>query len=313
MVNCEEEFLELFAEEIIKASSTKWEDWIKSGKDFFKQVIPKISFGVDPNSDFTLSFDWSELGKNRKEILNLPETIAQRKKIKFIIGLDEFQNLSLFSEYKKFEKNMRAVWQRQKKVTYCIFGSKRYMMTNIFDNSANPFYRFGDVILLSKISTEEWTNFIYSGFKKTNKHIDKSLAEIIPRIMKNHSWYVQQLSHYTWNLTSKRATEVEIKKALEEVISANTPLYQQEVEHLSRTQLNLLKAVANNEVQLTSTFVMQKYNLGTPRNVSKNKETLIKKDIINKVDAGYEFLDTAFEIWFNKKFNNYPLDKYFVK
>ena len=40
-------------------------------------------------------------------------------------------------------------------------------------------------------------------------------------------------------------------------------------------QLNLLKAVARGENKFTGTMVMDTYHLGTPRNVSKNKEILI--------------------------------------
>jgi AAA+ ATPase superfamily predicted ATPase len=87
-ISNEEEFLEVFAREVIKASSTKWEEWLHSGKDFFKKLIPKISLGIDPNTDFSLSFDWNELKKNSDEVMNLPETIAMKKGIKFIICLD---------------------------------------------------------------------------------------------------------------------------------------------------------------------------------------------------------------------------------
>jgi len=59
----EEEFLEQFAREVIKSSSTKWQEWMSSGKDFFKKLIPKSSLGIDPNTDFSLSFDWQELKK----------------------------------------------------------------------------------------------------------------------------------------------------------------------------------------------------------------------------------------------------------
>ncbi len=47
-VNSEKDFLEVFAREIIKSSSTKWEEWIRNSKFFFKQLIPKISFVADP-------------------------------------------------------------------------------------------------------------------------------------------------------------------------------------------------------------------------------------------------------------------------
>jgi len=305
-ISSEEEFLEVFAREVIKASSSKWEEWMHSGKNFFKKLIPKISLGIDPNADFNVSFDWNELRKNSDEIMNLPETIAIKKGIKFIICLDEFQNLVHFNDYINFEKKLRACWQRHKSVTYCLFGSKRHMMTDIFNNPSKPFYRFGDIMLLQKIQTPKWISFITKSFRNTGKVIDDDIAKAIPGVMKNHSWYVQQLSHYVWNLTHKKATITELNTALTELIQANTPLYQKEIESISTTQLNLLKAVANGENKLTSTFVMQKYFLGTPRNVSKNKTILINNDIIQSVNQKFEFVDPAFELWFKKQYFQQP-------
>ena len=303
-VSSEEEFLELFAKEVIKASSNKWEEWMNSGKEFFKTLIPKFSLGIDPTNDFSLSFDWQELKKNSDEILNLPELIAQKKGVKFIICLDEFQNLASFNDFSNFEKKLRACWQRQKKVSYCLYGSQRHMMSDIFNNPTKPFYRFGDILLLPKIKIEKWVSFICKSFNKTGKEIDEKTAEIIPNTMKCHSWYVQQLAHYIWNLTDDKVSVLEINTALSELINANSPLYQKETEYISHTQLNLLKAIAKGETKFTSAVVMQKYLLGTPRNVSKNKQILIQSDMIHEVNSNYEFVDPAFELWFRKQFFN---------
>jgi len=303
-VQNEEEFLELFAGEIIKASSTKWEEWVKTSKNVFKNLIPKISFGLDPLNEFNLSFQWEELLKHKDEILDLPEVIAKKKSIKFIIALDEFQNIANFTHYEAFEKKMRSKWQRHKNVTYCLFGSKRHMMADIFNNSSKPFYRFGDIILLEKIKTEDWVGFIIKSYKSTGKLISKSIAQRIPYLMQNHSWYVQQLAHYTWYKTENKTTIENLNSALFELINANSPLYQKEVETLSKTQLNLLKAISQGEIKLTSVSVMNKYKLGTPRNVSKNKLILQNNDIIDLKKSKFEFLDPAFEIWFLKLFFN---------
>lgn len=303
-VSTEEEFLELFAKEVIKASSSKWQDWLKSGKDLFKQLVPKLSVGVDPSSDFSLSFDWEELKRHKDEILNLPEVIAQKKNIRFVVCLDEFQNLATFSDYEGLEKKMRAIWQRQKKVCYCLYGSKRHMMTEIFNNTSKPFYRFGDIILLQKISGEDWHQFILESFESTGKTISEEMARKIPQLMKDHSWYVQQLAHYTWQKTEKNAKMEEVAEALNELIQANSPLYQKEVENISGTQLNLLKAISKGAKQLTAAKTMQEYKLGTPRNVSKNKNILINEDIIHETSNGFEFLDPAFELWFKKTYFN---------
>ncbi len=301
-VNNEEEFLEIFAREIIKASSTKWQQWVKNSKEFFKMLLPRISIGVDPVHDFSLSFDYKELKQHFSEILDLPEAIAREKGIRFVVCLDEFQNIATFPGYESLEKKIRAAWQRHSVVTYCLYGSKRHMMSNIFNNPSKPFYRFGDIVLLQKIPTRDWTEFIVHGFAASGKSIDREEAGKIPAIMKNHSWYVQQLAHYTWNLTKKTATQKEIDNALNELIGANLPLYQKEIEIMSGSQLNLLKALANKETQFTSAFVMHQYKLGTPRNVSQNKQILLNRDLIEEMNGRFEFVDPAFEIWFKKNF-----------
>lgn len=308
-VSGEEEFLELFAREVIKASSSKWQDWMQSGKDFFTQLLPKLSVGVDPVTDFSLSFDWQELKRHKDEILNLPEQIAKKKNIRFIVCLDEFQQLANFSDYENLEKRMRAAWQRQKRVTYCLFGSKRHMLADIFSNPSKPFYRFGDIMWLPKIDSEKWTYFIQQSFRQTHKSISNKLASAIASLMKNNSWYVQQLAHYTWQKTENKVSTKEIAAALSELINANTPLYQNEIESFSTTQLNLLKAVVSGERKFTSRAVMEKYRIGTPRNVSKNKTRLIYNDIIHETDQGYEFLDPAFELWFLKQYYNKDFTK----
>ena len=301
-IGSEEEFYEVFAREIIKASSNKWQDWLRAGKDFFKLLVPKLSIGADPGNDFSLSFDWVELKKHRNEILNLPEVIGRKNNIRFIICLDEFQNLSSFKNYELLEKRMRACWQRQKRVSYCLYGSKRHMMADIFDNASKPFYRFGDIMLLPKISTDKWSSSISKSFKNTGKSISKKNAESLALAMKQHSWYVQQLAHYVWQQTDKIAGSEEIHLALTELLAANSPLYQKETEIMSLTQLNLIKAIIQGESKLTSVKTMNTYRLGTPRNVSKNKTKFINNDIIHKVNKQYELLDPAFELWFKQQF-----------
>jgi uncharacterized protein len=303
-VSGEEEFLEAFAREVLKASSSKWQDWVKTVKDFFKQIVPKINIGTDPSNDFSLSFDWVELKKHKDEILDLPEKIATSKKFKFVICLDEFQNLATYQGYEEFEKKLRSKWQKHKNVTYCLYGSKRHMLTDIFSKSSKPFYRFGDIMLLQKIGRGDWINFIVESFERTGKSISKENAELIPAYMKDHSWYVQQLAHYTWAKTENIASEKEINDSLFEVINANSPLFQKEIETMSITQLNLLKAICSGETQLTSNDTMQKYRLGTPRNVSKNKAILINNDMISNGGGSYLFLDPVFELWFRKMFFN---------
>jgi hypothetical protein len=185
------------------------------------------------------------------------------------------------------------------------------MMNDIFNNPSKPFYRFGDLINLDKIHTDEWVSFVTGSFMNTGKQINEKEAEMIADLMKCHSWYVQQFAHYTWTLTEKTVTNTIMEKALNELINSNTPFYQKEIETLSSTQVNLLIAIARGEIRFTSAAVMSEYKLGTPRNVSKNKSLLINKDLVQVSGKKMEFVDPAFELWFEKNYLNKDLGRYF--
>lgn len=299
-VNSEEEFLENFSKEIIKTSSTKLEEWIENSKKLFQYLVPRFKFKIQPDSDFSLSFDWKEAEKHKDEILNLPETLAIIKNKKVLVCIDEFQNLAQFQNFENIEKNMRSVWQKQKNVVYCLYGSKRHMMQDIFANTSKPFYKFGDLFWLQKIKTEKWISFIKEGFHKTKRSIDDDFAKKIPELMKNHSWYVQQFSFYIWSETNKEVTQNIFQNALQRLVEGNEPLFKNIAESLSVGQINLLKAILSGATQISAKKTLEEYHLGTSANVNKNKQALINKDILDQTENGFELLDPVFELWFRK-------------
>ena len=301
-IKSEEEFYQTFAREVIKTVSNKWETWISTAKKHLMAFSPKISIGGDPMNDFSIGLEWKFIKENELELLNLPEKIAQAKKITMVICIDEFQNLARLKNYDSLEQKMRSVWQHQQNVTYCLYGSKRHMMVDIFNSSSKPFYRFGQIMFLKKIAENEWVHFIVNAFETTGKHISETLALKLVQMVDAHSWYVQQLAYFVWNLTENNVNTDIMQQAIEQVIEANLPLYQNECDALTASQINLLIAIVNHEQLLTAVETLGKYNMGTPQNVSKNKKILQNRDIIEKTDDGFTFLDPVFKRWFAREY-----------
>ncbi|MDR0683460.1 MAG: ATP-binding protein [Dysgonamonadaceae bacterium] len=297
-LNSEESFYQTFAREVVKSTSSKWESWLSTGKKYLQAFSPRISIGNDPMYDFSIGLEMSAIKENETELLNLPEKIAKAKNLKLLVCIDEFQNLAKMKTYPELEQKMRSVWQLQQNVTYCFYGSKRHMMMDIFNSSSKPFYRFGQIMFLSKIAEKEWVDYIVNAFERTGKSISTDLAKTLVGKVDLHSWYVQQLAHFVWNMTDSTVTGDILLQAMEQVIEANLPLYQRECEALSATQINLLLAVASGEQMLTSADVTAKYRLGTSQNVSKNKKILQNADLLEKTKAGFDFLDPVFKQWF---------------
>ena len=190
----DKEFYNAFATAIIKQTSSKFEEWLDNAKLFLSRITPKISIGPDPMTDFSISLEMNPKSEDIDEILQLPEKIAQKKNCSIVICIDEFQQIAEFSDSKTFQKRLRTVWQLQKNVSYCLFGSKKHLMNELFENKSYPFYKFGDAIYLQKIGTQDWVEYICNRFSVTGKQISEQLAERISPAVDNHSSYVQQLA-----------------------------------------------------------------------------------------------------------------------
>jgi uncharacterized protein len=299
-VRTEADFLSVFASELIKATSNKWEEWADNAKHFITGLIPRFSFGANPMNDFQISFDWKEAKSAPLEILNLPEKISTEKGLQVVVCIDEFQNLAFFEDPLAFQKILRSVWQRHQTATYCLFGSKRHMLVNIFEKPSMPFYKFGDTIFLQKISDKYWVDYIRSRFEMTGKAITVPQSEKIALLMENHPYYVQLYARAIWNRTHELCFDQILDDALVDIILQNEIFFQRETDNLSNTQFAFLKALTSGISQFSSKDVLQTYNLGSQGNIRKIKTALEKKEIIDLWGKNIEFLDPVFKLWFKK-------------
>jgi hypothetical protein len=293
----EQEFYELYAKELLLATSNKWEEAVNNSKKFLSKIIPQFSFSPEANSEFSISFDWEQAKNNAKEILNLPEIISKEKNIQLVVCIDEFQNLSFFDDSLAFQKKLRAHWQQHKNASYCLYGSKRHMLMDFFTKPSMPFYKFGDILFLEKIKTEHWIPFIQQRFIDTGKKISENFAEEIAVKMENHPYFVQQFAQMVWLKTIKSVNSDVMEYALETLLNQNTILFQREVDQLTNMQLNFLKALCNDVEQFSAATTLKQYNMGTSANVLRIKQALENKEIIDTVSGKPEFLDPLFKIW----------------
>ena len=298
----DKDFYDAFAAAVLKQTSSKLDEWLENVKLFLSRVSPKISIGTDPMTDFSISLEMNPKREDIEEILQLPEKIAQKKGFNIVICIDEFQQIAEFKDSKTFQKRLRTVWQLQKSVSYCLFGSKKHLMNELFEKKSLPFYKFGDAIYLSKIGTADWVEYICSRFMVTGKVITKELAERICRMVDNHSSYVQQLAWLVWIRTDQLATINDLEAAYQDIIEQNTPLFEKQTESLTTYQMNFLRAVIDGiHSEFTTQEVLQKYQLGSSANVSIVKRALVKKELIEVEKRQVIIPDPVMKVWLKKE------------
>lgn len=300
---CEHDFIDALATAVMKATSSRWEEWIENAKLFLSRFVPKISLGQDPLSDFSVSLEYNPSNHTTEDILQLPEIIAREKGIRIVVCIDEFQQIGEFDDSLAFQKKMRSVWQLQSHVTYCFYGSKKHMMENIFLKRSYPFYRFGDIMYLKKISEEDWIAYICERFEATGKHISIELARKICQITACYSSYVQQLAWLVWLRTDQTAQEDDLTKAVGRLLDSCESLFIQQTETLSGYQMNFLRAIADGvHTSFTQQSVLNKYRLGTSANVTRLKKALAEKDLVETTSPNYmEFCDPILCLWLRQR------------
>ena len=105
-VRTEADFYISLATEILKATSTKWEEVAQNAKEFLARLMPRISFSPDNQSEISFGISWDELKKQPDEILDLAETIAVERDLKIVVCIDEFQSIGDFEKSTSISKKI---------------------------------------------------------------------------------------------------------------------------------------------------------------------------------------------------------------
>ncbi len=300
LFNCrtEDKFYKEYARTVIAATSTAFEEFVAVAVKYLSRFAPSFS-SSDPAGSYELSFgvDVKDRKMDFNEILDLPQKIAAEKGRKVIVCVDEFQTVKDYPDSLAFQRELRSHWQRHTDVAYCLYGSKRNMMIDLFADSNNPFYKFGDMVFLQKISREDWIKFIVKRFRDTDKSISDELAGYVADKVENHPYYVQQLSQLSWFRTSYECSRENIDEAFDGLEAQLALVFSLMLDSLTPSQIGFLQAVAAGETKFSSQEVLNTYRLGSSANVTSIKQALEKKELIDVLPDKINIQDPVFKHW----------------
>ena len=299
----EYDFYNTFAAAVLQQTASRLDEWKQNAQEFLSRLVPKISFTPEPNQDFSISLGITPKTYKPEEILSLPEQIAQKRGYKIVVCIDEFQQIGDFPESMTVQKRMRTAWQHQHNTSYCLFGSKKHMMSTLFHSRSNPFYKFGTTMYLDVIPTEEWKPYLCQRFAQEGKHLSEDLAAQICQMVSNHPSYVQQLAFNTLICTKEKEVRIEnLRDAYNNLLDENTPLFVEKTERLTSYQMNFLRAIiAGVHKDFGMASIREEYNLGSSSNIVRIKDALIEKEFIDILPEGIIIADPILEKWLQKQ------------
>ncbi len=300
----EYEFYNALAEAVLKQTASKTELWMDNARDFIARLSPKVSFSPEPNSEFALSLGISPKTHAPEEILSLAEEIAQKKQKRIVVCIDEFQQIGEMADSVSIQKRLRSVWQHQRLTSYCLFGSKKHIMMNVFQKRNMPLYQFGDFKFLDKIPTETWVEYIVQHFKDRQRTISAEQAAKICQLVDNYSSYVQQLSWLVFSLIDEGqvVTEEHLKQGVKDLLNSQEQLFMQQIEPLTAYQMNFLRCIlSGHHDDFGETAVREEFQLGSVSNITRLKTALVDKDIVEMSGKRYYITDPVFALWFRSR------------
>lgn len=298
----EYDFYNAFAIAILQQTATRMDEVKEMVQDFIGRIIPTFSVSLDPQQTMSMSLGISPKTHRPEEILNLPELIASKRGQQFVICIDEFQQIGDFPDSITVQKRLRSVWQHQENVSYCLYGSKKHMMTTLFQQRSKPFYKFGSTMYLPVIPTEVWVPYLRKQFASEGKTLSPNLAAEMCAIVENNSSYVQELAFNVLLCTrGDEVTQEQLKEGIEEMIDSNVTLFIEKTEHLTTYQMNYLRALISGvHNDFGKADIRERYNLGSPTNVKRIKDALEEREIVDVTEQGVFISDPVLSMWLRR-------------
>jgi len=288
-------FLEVFSNAVLRATygragrfaSGLWE--LLRGTGLRAVITNKGSLGVELIEREPRPSDLSEM-------LDLPEKGARKRRKRFVVIFDEFQETSAFGGVPLL-KSMRARFQTHKDAVYVFSGSKRHVLHNIFEEHEGAFFKFAKPMELRSMPAPILIDFIVRQFKRAGGTIDRRAAKRLVDASKGFPYYSQQLAHELYSISKDSPSEKQVEEAIGSALEHQSPAFSYVWDSIkSPLQRMYLKAVAQETGSVIGSEFIEKHGLKSRSHVQRVQTQL---DARGLTEAG-KIVDPLFALWLRR-------------
>ena len=269
----------------------------------FKALRPIISYD-DLTGSPQVTLDISNKKQVQKSFEELLHILKMFKK-PVIIALDEFQQITKYPE-KNTEAYLRTIIQELPEVNFIFSGSDQHLLNQMFTSYDKPFYQMSQLLKLGLIDPEKYKTFILHHFSSSGKKISIEDIEYVLSWSKGITYYVQVIFNRLYSYDVKTITRDLMKTVFNDILNELEDSYYTYREMLTKTQWNILKAIAKEGTvrKIMSKEFLRKYGFYNASSVKKAVESLIKDQLVykstDKNGSRYEVQDVFFQRWLER-------------
>ncbi|TLU53958.1 MAG: ATP-binding protein, partial [Chlorobium sp.] len=207
-------------------------------------------FSPDPSATGGISMTVQPVSQ-KSGIALLEETLIsfdkllQDKTDQFNIVIDEFQEIVGFRDGEKIEALLRKHIQHQSNCSYFFLGSKRRLLSDMFNQNNRPFYKSGINLELPPLPKEQAAEFIMMQFKAGGKECPIEIAREIAERTAGYPYYVQRFSYAIFETSmNEEIQNSDIDAGLKKMLDEEESNFAGMEKELAAGQKPLLKALA---------------------------------------------------------------------
>jgi len=284
--------------------------WIETATTLAKSL--KLKFEVSETHGImvpvpTIEFRELPLAAQRQRLvdaLDAVEALAAKRDIHVAVIVDEFQEIERLGarEDEKMTvsamRMVRAAIQHHRHVTYAFAGSDRRLIAKLHDKNGGALHNLGRRIEVGPIPAKKFASWLEQEFVKMGMRA-RGMGRVLIETAGDRTRDVRTLAETCADLarTDLVITRKMIDAAMAVVVRQRRPMYEENWKRLTALQQNVLRAVAAEGTNLTTSSVRRRYSLGESSRVSKTLLTLEERDILLSDRAWYTFDDPFFRAW----------------
>ena len=302
-------FLEGYARALASAETRldRARSWLR---DVLSAVRPEVRIEPDDSGRGQIAVSFPAVRTDRdvshlaQQVFALPGRIAEARRRRMAIALDEFQGIAAFNGG-SVEHALRAAVQQQREVGYVFSGSEPALMERMLGRN-RPFYKAGPVMRLQKIAPDRFAKFIETRFRATGFKPAPGLGAAIVDLAGNLPYDVQRLAHEVWDDVkadgSRTANLEDLHGTLRRLLGEHETLFEGTWQRLTLAQRATLRAaVLEDGRELLSADVRARHRLSGSSTVQASLAALVREDILTRDGTRYAVVDSLLREWIARR------------
>ena len=302
-------FLEGYARAVVAAEtrSSRAVTWLR---EQLGQTRPEVRLEAEPDGSSAIAVSFPAVRTSKDvvrlapEVFTLPARLAEVRKRRVVVALDEFQAIGGF-DGGSVEEALRAAVQHQRQVGYVFAGSEPTLMEAML-GPKRPFYKAGPVMRLQKIPADQFAAFIDLRFRKAGMRPEAGFGQAVLDLAGHLPYDVQRLAHEAWD--DARAGGVRpvglehLHSTLRRLLAEHAVFFEASWQRLTLAQRAVLRAlVLEDGVGLLSVDVRARHRLGGASSVQAALGALQREDVITRDGERWVVVDSLMREWIARR------------